>query len=222
MDRSEKLPETRAPPPPPPPPPKNPPVYFFCAADIYLFTLALMRVMPPRPARDLAPTDIITELRNLMQNAVDFAATTSLGRSQLGPNTVISIRIFDDGARFPPDILGRIENPFMRRRRSDRTLRSGPNMRAWGWGCFIAKNAAGTIWRRAALCNAAETAPRTETHVGAVVKVTWPRGEDRLRRTTGDTRALRGKNTPVFVVKPYANNRGVSDLLCMSNLAHAS
>ena len=68
--------------------------------------------------------EIIQGLRNLVQNAVDFARSTvwiDLDWSE----TELRVAIGDDGRGYPPDLIGRIGEPFVRRR-------AGPAGRAAG------------------------------------------------------------------------------------------
>lgn len=76
--------------------------------------------------------ELVHGLRNLVQNAVDFAATTVWVEADT-TDTAIMIRIVDDGAGYPPHLLGRIGDPFIRRRRTARTRRDR-NTKAWVWG----------------------------------------------------------------------------------------
>ena len=82
--------------------------------------------------------EIIHGLRNLVQNAVDFART-SVWIEAIWTDDTISIRILDDGRGFPPHLLGRIGDPFMRRRKSEAERRQRPEYEGMGLGLFIAK-----------------------------------------------------------------------------------
>ena len=136
--------------------------------------------------------EIIHGLRNLMQNAVDFAATTVWVEANWS-DTVISVRIFDDGTGFPPHILGRIGDPFMRRRPSDRSNARRPEYEGMGLGLFIAKTLLERSGAELRFANGPDSAPKTDTPVGAVVKVTWPR--EKLDAHHGETPLPTGENT---------------------------
>ena len=127
-----------------------------------------------------------------MQNAVDFAATTVWVEANWS-DTVISVRIFDDGTGFPPHILGRIGDPFMRRRPSDRSNARRPEYEGMGLGLFIAKTLLERSGAELRFANGADSAPKTDTPVGAVVKVTWPR--EKLDAHHGETPLPTGENT---------------------------
>ncbi len=82
--------------------------------------------------------EIIHGLRNLIQNAVDF----SQSRVQVDvrwSDSEISVRISDDGAGFPPSVIGRIGDPYVRRRRVSEDRSHRPGYEGMGLGLFIAK-----------------------------------------------------------------------------------
>ncbi|HOZ31473.1 MAG TPA: ATP-binding protein, partial [Tabrizicola sp.] len=82
--------------------------------------------------------EIIHGLRNLIQNAVDFAASTvwiEVGWTDLR----LTVRILDDGAGFPPNLIGKIGEPFVRSRRTEPENPQRPGYEGMGLGLFIAK-----------------------------------------------------------------------------------
>jgi two-component system sensor histidine kinase RegB len=81
--------------------------------------------------------EIIHGLRNLVQNAVDFAEDR-VWIDGTWSNGVIRLLITDDGPGFPPDMLGRLGDPFLRRRSRAPDL-SRPGYEGMGLGLFIAK-----------------------------------------------------------------------------------
>ena len=81
--------------------------------------------------------EVIHGIRNLVQNAVDFASAQVWIEANWSRDQIRLI-ITDDGAGFPLDLLGRLGDPFLRRRnRVDQTLR--PGYEGMGLGLFIAK-----------------------------------------------------------------------------------
>ncbi len=145
----------------------------------------------------LRKPEIIHGLRNLVQNAVDFAAAnvwveTSWTRSQL------KILIMDDGHGYPPHIIGRIGDPFMRRRRSDRRQR--PEYEGMGLGLFIAKTLLERSGAQLRFANGTDPyqkiCPGTE-HRGAIVEVTWPRSKVEADTVAG--RGALGQNQPLKI-----------------------
>ncbi|KIN65769.1 Sensor histidine kinase RegB [Sulfitobacter noctilucae] len=123
-------------------------------------------VIPRKP-------EIIHGLRNLIQNAVDFAQTTVWVESSWSENN-ISIRIMDDGDGFPSHILGRIGDPFMRERTTAQTDRSRPAYEGMGLGLFIAKTLLERSGAQLRFANGYEGLHDTPAG-GAVVEVIWPR-----------------------------------------------
>jgi two-component system sensor histidine kinase RegB len=81
--------------------------------------------------------EIIHGLRNLIQNAVDFAKTEVA--ITITWSEGVSVRIADDGPGFPATLMGRIGDPFLRRRRAEATLPGRPGYEGMGLGLFIAK-----------------------------------------------------------------------------------
>ena len=133
--------------------------------------------------------EIIHGLRNLVQNAVDFAYATvwiEIGWS----DTSITLRIRDDGPGFAPHLLGRIGDPFVGR--STRTRRNSPRpaYEGMGLGLFIAK----TLLERSGATLRFANRARTS---GAIVEVTWPR--DRISSPARVTDQALGENQPISV-----------------------
>jgi two-component system sensor histidine kinase RegB len=127
----------------------------------------------------LRKPEVIHGLRNLIQNAVDFA-DANVWIEAIWTKEMISIRILDDGRGFPPHFIGRIGDPFVRRRRSEADRTARPEYEGMGLGLFIAK----TLLERsgAVLKFANASDPRQKEHIqpnqrGAVVEVIWPRNK---------------------------------------------
>lgn len=110
--------------------------------------------------------EIIHGLRNLVQNAVDFARETVAIETRWTEDR-ITLRIMDDGRGFPPDMIGRIGEPFIRRRATAPDPRR-PGYEGMGLGLFIAKTLLERSGADLTFANGAET-------VGALVEVSWPR-----------------------------------------------
>ena len=124
----------------------------------------------------LRKPEIIHGLRNLIQNAVDFAAT-KVWVEACWTDTTISVRIIDDGAGYPPHLLGKIGDPFIRKGRRGRDQRR-PGYEGMGLGLFIAKT---LIERTGAEFNFANgTNPYTGKadpgkQSGAIAELVWKR-----------------------------------------------
>lgn len=142
-----------------------------------------------QPAMARSP-EIVQGLRNLVQNAVDFAATTVW--IDLDWDTAeLRLRIGDDGPGYPPELLGRIGDPYVRKRPAPPAER--PGYAGMGLGLFIAKTLLERTGARIAFVNAPDTTHHTAPHTipdrvpdtgapapaprptGAIVTVAWPR-----------------------------------------------
>ena len=129
--------------------------------------LVEIRADGPSIRRDPA---IIHALRNLIQNAVDFAESRVVIETDVTPNT-LTVTIRDDGPGYPPALLSRIGDPYLSRR-SEAQRGSYEGM---GLGLFIAKT---LLERSGARLSFANGGP------GAVASVRWPieriEAQDRL------------------------------------------
>jgi len=140
--------------------------------------------------------EIIHGLRNLIQNAVDFAASKVIVEYDW-TQTDISLAIADDGPGIPIDLLGRIGDPFLRRPGSrKRSDAQRPGYDGMGLGVFIAK----TLLERSGAGidfsnHSKKVSPElTEalTPLGAVVEVSWNRSALEVPLSTA--RAALGEN----------------------------
>lgn len=123
---------------------------------------------------------IIHALRNLIQNAVDFAAARVMIESRVA-NGWLEVTIRDDGPGYPPALLARIGDPYLT------SKRGGPQREGYdgmGLGLFIAKT---LLERSGARLDFDNGGP------GAIVTVRWP-----LDRIATDARAPLGDN-PAWV-----------------------
>ncbi|MFA5581680.1 MAG: ActS/PrrB/RegB family redox-sensitive histidine kinase [Paracoccaceae bacterium] len=136
--------------------------------------------------------EIIHGLRNLVQNAVDFAATTVWIDAHWTDATIV-IRIIDDGAGFSQNALARIGEPFMRGRRNDQPR---PEYEGMGLGLFIAKTLLERSGAELSFANGSDPhdpARHSSPRSGAIAEVVWPRHviED------PDISAALGENKPI-------------------------
>ncbi len=142
----------------------------------------------------LRKPEIIHGLRNLIQNAVDFARANVWIEAEWTSDQ-ISVSIMDDGRGYPSHIIGRIGDPFMRRRRADRSSR--PEYEGMGLGLFIAKTLLERSGAELYFANGADpyqTLTDQQERKGAIVKVIWPR--KLIDAQTGDTPVPSGANQP--------------------------
>lgn len=137
--------------------------------------------------------EVIHGLRNLIQNAVDFAETVVSIEVSWTPDTV-NVRISDDGPGFPQSVLGRIGDPFVRRRRANETKKQRPGYEGMGLGLFIAKT---LLERSGATLTFANGGARALSNKrgGAIVSVAWPRHA--IEAKTETSRGALGANTPI-------------------------
>jgi two-component system sensor histidine kinase RegB len=138
--------------------------------------------MAPGPGgSDRQPTvlrrpEIVHGLRNLVQNAVDFARTTVWMEGEWTDRT-LTVRIIDDGEGYPPQVIGRIGDPFVRARRTEQDLALRPEYEGMGLGLFIAKTLLERSRAELTFANGSDPflAPEERPErCGAVVEVIWP------------------------------------------------
>ena len=128
-----------------------------------------------KPPNILRRPEIIHGLRNLVQNAVDFAHSKVWVDSEWDDEEVL-VRITDDGEGFPGHLIGRIGDPFVRQKKTaaEGTLRKG--YEGMGLGLFIATTLLERTGAKLAFANAADpflTPKERPERCGAVVQVQW-------------------------------------------------
>ncbi len=153
---------------------------------------------PDQPSIARRP-EIIHGLRNLVQNAVDFSQST-VWVDAVWTETTVEIRIIDDGAGYPLHLLGRIGDPFVRRRRTQEDLSKRPEYEGMGLGLFIAKTLLERSGAELSFANASDPMvpkPQAGKRCGAIVEVRWPRDAVSQKQDPG-ARGL-GENRPIEV-----------------------
>jgi two-component system sensor histidine kinase RegB len=136
--------------------------------------------------------EIIHGLRNLVQNGVDFAQG-NVWIDASSTQAHVSVHIADDGAGFPPHLIGRIGDPLMSRRRDDD--RNRPGYDGMGLGLFIAKTLLERTGAKLTFRNGADpflAEDERPERCGALITVTWPRKaiEARERGALGENRRI--------------------------------
>ncbi|MCA2011827.1 sensor histidine kinase RegB [Pararhodobacter sp. CCB-MM2] len=139
--------------------------------------------------------EIVHGLRNLIQNAVDFAEAQVWIEADWDARRIV-LRVIDDGPGYPPHLLARIGEPYLRQRRAaDSRDDSRPEYEGMGLGLFIAK----TLLERTGAqvgfrnCTGASLPRRGDsTRCGALAEVQWPR-----QAIEADPRRALGDNTPL-------------------------
>lgn len=130
-----------------------------------------------RPPTIIRRPEIIHGLRNLIQNAVDFSRTTVWVESTWN-DSHITVRIMDDGRGYPPLLIGRIGDPFVRHRRSEKDKKQRPGYEGMGLGLFIAKTLLERSGAELSFANGSQSNPGPDGRKrGAIVEVIWPREE---------------------------------------------
>lgn len=147
----------------------------------------------------LRKPEIIHGLRNLVQNAVDFAFSSVWVEAAWNDEKII-LRISDDGRGYPSHMIGRIGDPFMRRRRAERDMKQRPEYQGMGLGLFIAKTLLERTGAQLKFANnkpPSRILPKPEEHRGAIVEVSWER--DQIDALEGENALSVGKNKRIEI-----------------------
>lgn len=141
--------------------------------------------------------EIIHGLRNLIQNAVDFSQS-EVWIDMSWTADKITVRICDDGSGFPQSVIGRIGDPYVRRRRFAEDGKSRPGYEGMGLGLFIAKTLLERSGAQLGFANSRRHGHASWTGQatgGAIVDVVWPRSKI-APSAQGQAPAL-GENRPI-------------------------
>ena len=133
--------------------------------------------------------DVIHGLRNLIQNAVDFATSTVWIDVRWSAEHV-RVRIVDDGPGFSSTLIGRIGDPFVSLRGMGSSASRRPQYDGMGLGLFIAKTLLERSGAELGFANGREPfeeRARAGARSGAVVDCLWP-----AERLVIDRSAARG------------------------------
>src|SRR5205807_2475850 len=117
---------------------------------------------------------ILYGVGNILENAVDFARTT-VEVNAWWNNDTVEIVISDDGPGIPPDLLKRIGEPYLSRRRNVTDAQS--EHQGLGLGVFIARTLLERTGAKVSFSN------RIFPDHGAVVQIAWPRQRFEARET---------------------------------------
>lgn len=161
----------------------------------------IFNVAPEEDGDSSQPTvtrrpEIIHGLRNLIQNAVDFSRA-EVTVDVMWSDTHISVRIADDGRGFPPSVIGRIGDPYVKRRRLSEDGAKRPGYDGMGLGLFIAKTLLERSGAQLTFANSRRHGHASWTGQatgGAVIDVVWPR--DALSANTTEQAPALGENQP--------------------------
>lgn len=138
--------------------------------------------------------EIIHGLRNLVQNAVDFARG-HVWIDVLWDDTYMTVRIIDDGPGFSTSVINRLGDPFVRRRKRSE---SRPGYEGMGLGLFIAKTLLERSGAELSFANGRDPfEPVSEygERGGAVVEARWRR--EAVGGAVDRNRVALGENRPI-------------------------
>jgi two-component system, sensor histidine kinase RegB len=147
-------------------------------------------LLPRRP-------EIIHGLRNLIQNAVDFAAST-VWIDAIWSADKIELRIIDDGPGYPVTLIGRIGEPFMRQRKTRDAQNARPQYEGMGLGLFIAKTLLERSGAELTFANASDArdlTPRIGRRSGALIEIRW--SQSQFSKELTDSSTGLGENRPI-------------------------
>ncbi|MEM7709588.1 MAG: ActS/PrrB/RegB family redox-sensitive histidine kinase, partial [Pseudomonadota bacterium] len=131
---------------------------------------------PEAGAEERAPLvrrspEVIHGLRNLIQNAVDYADSHAWVDVRWSQSTV-TIRVIDDGPGYPPEMLSRLGDPFLRGGPRDPHR---PGYDGMGLGLFISKTLLERTGGTMSFANGEPPGRRIrKTRSGAIAQVSWP------------------------------------------------
>ncbi|CTQ48897.1 sensor histidine kinase RegB [Jannaschia donghaensis] len=129
--------------------------------------------------------EVIHGLRNLIQNAVDFAHSEIWIDGRWSDDTII-LRIIDDGPGYPPEVLNRLGDPFLRSRRRKGYV-------GMGLGLFIAKTLLERTGATLSFANGSTVGrARPPSRGGAIAEAVWARAA-----LEESDRAILGENVPI-------------------------
>jgi two-component system sensor histidine kinase RegB len=120
---------------------------------------------------------ILYGVGNILENAVDFARTAVEVNAWWNSDSV-ELVISDDGPGFAPDIIKRIGEPYLSRRRHAEESQTGHS--GLGLGVFIARTLLERTGARVSFSN------RIFPDHGAVVQVAWPRSRFEISESSAD------------------------------------
>jgi two-component system sensor histidine kinase RegB len=147
----------------------------------------------------LRKPEIIHGLRNLVQNAVDYSRANVWVESTW-TDDAITLRIYDDGAGYPSQMLGRIGDPFVRQGRIDSDRKPHPEYEGMGLGLFIAKTLLERTGANLRFANGTDPSQTISIHTdrpGAIVEVCWPR--QKIDAIRGENAVPLGQNQPIKI-----------------------
>jgi two-component system sensor histidine kinase RegB len=163
------------------------------------FAVAPRRGSDARQPEIRRQPEIIHGIRNLVQNAVDFASA-NVWVDICWTDDAVSVTVADDGPGYPSDLIGRIGDPFVRRRRTASESEARPEYEGMGLGLFIAKTLLERSGAELTFANGTDPFLKSDEipdRSGAIVEVIWTRRD--IERAAALVRAPLGRNTALEV-----------------------
>lgn len=157
----------------------------------------------PEQPEVLRSPELVHGLRNLIQNAVDFAEQTVWIDMSIRQGAV-RIAIGDDGKGFGPDILPRLGEPYVTTR-AHGARPAGETYEGMGLGLFIARTLLERTGAQVSFANGTDSRRRAGANTlpaevalppGAIIELVWPPG--RLVATRDAVRGPLGRNRPAL------------------------
>lgn len=163
---------------------------------------------PADEVEDAQPTvrrspELIHGLRNLVQNAVDFARSTVWIDVETQDPERLRMVVGDDGPGFSDEILPRLGEPYVSTRRRGRRRAGKAGYDGMGLGLFIARTLLARTGAALSFANGADERRRRardpnlpaelDRPPGALIEIVWPRGSLVTPRTIA--RGALGRNT---------------------------
>lgn len=141
--------------------------------------------------------EVIHGMRNLVQNAVDFAASQVWVEARWS-ETEVSVRVVDDGPGYPSGLLGRIGDPFIGQARHRARDESRPEYEGMGLGLFIAKTLLERSGAEVSFANGSDGyLDKANPRRGAIAEVSWPL--DAIVEPREEASKALGDNKPIPV-----------------------
>jgi two-component system sensor histidine kinase RegB len=106
----------------------------------------------------------------------------------------------DDGKGYPSHLIGRIGDPFMRRRKNSSDRAQRPGYEGMGLGLFIAKTLLERSGAELSFANGSDAnayAKPGAPKIGAIVEVVWPRSK--IDAIHGENAVPIGQNPPLSI-----------------------
>lgn len=146
--------------------------------------------------------ELIHGLRNLIQNAVDFAEST-VWVDMSERQGAVRIAVGDDGVGFGPDILPKLGEPYVTTR-AHGNRPPGETYEGMGLGLFIARTLLARTGAQISFANGSDgrrrggkqLAPEVALPPGAIIELVWPPGV--LVAPRDAVRGPLGRNVPAF------------------------